>query len=144
MDSSTSQALPAGAVARQRIACIEHTGRFLLASLFLLAGINKLLNFTPTLLRMQETGIPLSEIALPLTIALELIGGALLAWGRWGAWQAAAALALFTLATNALFHRFWQMPAETAPLELSLFFKNVAIAGALIMVSAQTWQRNRL
>lgn len=144
MDSSTSQPLPASLASRQCISWFEHAGRFLLASLFLLAGINKLINYMPTLVRMQETGIPLSELALPLTIALELGGGALLAWGRWGAWQAASALALFTLATNALFHRFWQTPAATAQLELSLFFKNVAIAGALIMVSAQTWQRSRL
>jgi putative oxidoreductase len=130
-------------IARIWAARLEHTGRFLLASLFILAGINKIMNFAPTLLRMHEAGMPMSEVLLPITIALELGGGALLAWGRWGAASAALALAIFTLATNAVFHRFWHMPAATAQLELSLFFKNVAITGALLMLSAQLWQRNR-
>jgi len=61
--------------------------------------------------------------------------GLALALGTRFAWVAAVMLALFTLATNALFHRFWELSGEIATLELSLFFKNVAIAGGLLALA---------
>jgi putative oxidoreductase len=44
-------------------------------------------------------------------------------------------LGLFTFATN-IFHPFWAVSGEMAALQLSLFFKNVAIGGALLMTFA--------
>lgn len=112
------------------------SGRAGLASLFLLGGLNKVLTFTETEARMAEAGLQPAALLLPATIALELIGSACVIYGRRPAVFAAAALAAFTLATNLWFHRFWELSGEIAALELSLFFKNVAIAGALIFVSA--------
>ena len=111
-------------------------GRIGLASLFLLGGINKILTFDTTLARMAEAGLHPAALLLPCVIAMELIGGALVAYGRWAASLAALALALFTLATNVYFHDFWNMQGDLAALELSLFFKNVAIAGALLFYAA--------
>jgi len=50
---------------------------------------------------------------------------------------AALILAGFTLATNFFFHDFWTMDGNVRELELSLFFKNIAIAGALLFVATQ-------
>lgn len=50
---------------------------------------------------------------------------------------------MFTLATNAVFYRFWEFSEPIASLEVSLFFKNVAIAGALIFVAATEDERAR-
>lgn len=111
-------------------------GRAGLASLFLLGGLNKILTFGETEARMIEVGLQPAALLLPATIALELIGGACVIYGRRPAVFAAAALAIFALATNLWFHRFWELSGEIAALELSLFFKNVAIAGALVFVSA--------
>lgn len=111
-------------------------GRIGFASLFLLGGLNKILNYEATLTSMAAVGLQPAGLLLPLAIALEVVGGALVALGRTGASLAAIALAIFTLATNIYFHDFWNMDGETAGLELSLFFKNVSIAGALLFYAA--------
>lgn len=111
-------------------------GRWTLASLFILGGINKMMAFSETALRMEGVGIAPAIILLPMTIALEVGGGVLPASGSRFASFAGFALAAFTLATNLFFHRFWSVDAALAPVELSLFFKNVAIIGGLLFVSA--------
>jgi putative oxidoreductase len=115
-------------------------GRAALASLFVLGGINKLLTWNEVSARMASVGLEPVALLLPATVLLELGGGLLLAAGvrKWqaAAW-AAVALSAFTLVTNAVFHRFWEMAPPVRALELSLFFKNVAIAGALWMFAAQ-------
>jgi putative oxidoreductase len=116
-------------------------GRMLLASLFILGGINKLLNFEPTLARMTQVGLQPAALLLPLTIALELGGGLLVAYGKRWASLAALALTIFTLATNLIFHRFWEMAPPLRELELSLFFKNVSITGALLLITGLHWPR---
>lgn len=111
-------------------------GRGGLASLFVLGGANKIFTFAPTASRMEEVGLSPSALLLPATIALELVGGLMIALGlRWRQ-QAAIVLFTFTLATNVFFHRFWELSGAMAQLELSLFFKNVAIAGALLYFAA--------
>lgn len=117
----------------QRIALL---GRILLASLFMLGGINKIMNYGDTLASMTEAGMPWAALLLPLTIAFEIIGGGLVIAGRRFAALAAMLLAGFTILTNIVFHRFWEMSGEIAALELSLFFKNIAIAGGLLCLAA--------
>ena len=116
----------------------QNFGRSVLASLFLLGGTNKLVNFDPTRQSMEGVGLEPAGLLLPIVIALELIGGALVALGRWFVAPAALLLALFTLATNFVFHDFWNMADDRSAHELSLFFKNVSIFGALIFVAAVT------
>ncbi len=84
---------------------------------------------------MARVGLEPAGLLLPLVIGLEIVAGALIAIGRWYVSIAALALAGFTLATNVAFHDFWAMEGERAALELSLFFKNVSIAGALLYVA---------
>ena len=114
---------------------IYSVGRAVLGSFFVLAGINKIASYAATVEGMEAVGLP--GILLPLVIALEIAGGLVVAVGRparllpW----AAIALAGFTVLTNWFYHDFWAQPEELAQLELSLFFKNLAIAGALLMVA---------
>ena len=115
-------------------------GTVAVASLFLLGGVNKLFNWQTTFERMETAGLTPAAFLLPMTIALELAGGLALIYGRWPAVTAGALLAVFTLATNLFFHRFWEFDGRIAELELSLFFKNVAIAGALVVIAARHWE----
>jgi len=110
-------------------------GRIALASLFLLGGVNKVLNYSMTLKSMQDVGLEPAALLLPLVIALEVGGGIIIILGRRFVPLAALSLAVFTLATNFAFHDFWTMEGERAALELSLFFKNVSIAGALVFLA---------
>lgn len=111
-------------------------GRCVLASLFVLGGINKILNYAPTADAMTQAGLPLVDVLLPVTIVFELCCGLAVMIGRRFAVVSALLLAGFTLITNAVFHRFWTMPGDIAVMELSLFFKNVSIAGGLVFVAA--------
>ena len=127
-----------------------HLGRVLLASLFILGGFNKIMNYEATALTMNDMGFPLIPLVLPATILLELGGGLAVAVGR--SWAAISAFVLFgyTLVVNLVFHQFWGMQGEMAQLELSLFFKNISVAGGMLYLAAQTgsqsWKKqdNRL
>jgi putative oxidoreductase len=110
-----------------------HAGRTLLAVLFVLAGINKLMDPAGAAAMIAGAGLPLPSVAAIATGVFELGAGLVLLAGRRGAAWAALALALFTLATN-LFHPFWALSGEAAAMQLSMFFKNVAIAGGLFFV----------
>ncbi len=116
-------------------------GRLGLLSLFVLGGLNKLLNYSATLASMAAVGLPLAEWLLPLTILLELGGGIIVAVGhrRWAA-PLALVLAGFTLLVNVVYHNFWGFEDPLRQqLELSLFFKNVAIAGGLVFLAASIY-----
>jgi putative oxidoreductase len=106
-------------------------GRVLVAALFILAGIAKIIGPQPFLDHMAAHHIP--GVLLPAVIALELGAGLALLAG----WQlpfAAAALALFCLATAFGFHLDFADKAER-----TLFFKDLAIAGALMVIAAGAW-----
>ncbi|MEM9839957.1 MAG: DoxX family protein [Pseudomonadota bacterium] len=112
------------------------SGRIALASLFILGALNKVFSFTETTERMVTAGLPLASVLLPAVIALEMIGGLIIASGLRIASWAGLILAVYTLAVNAVFHRFWEMQEPIRALELSLFFKNISIAGGLLVVAA--------
>jgi len=116
---------------------VNALGRCALASLFLLGGVNKIMNFEAVTVRMEAVGLMPSSILLPIIIALELGAGLLIATAGPAYRIAALILAGFTLATNFFFHDFWTMDGNVRELELSLFFKNIAIAGALLFVATQ-------
>lgn len=118
-----------------------HIGRVLLASLFVLSGINKVINYSVTADAMLMVGLSPIWLTLPVTISLEPGGDLLLATSKRFSAPAARCLALFTLTTNLFFHRFWELNGDLATTELSLFFQNVAIAGGLLFVAAKLQQR---
>jgi putative oxidoreductase len=125
------------------LSALQHAGRIGLAAFFMLAGLNKVLSPADTQAIIASAGlVPVLPIYLG-TIAFELGAGLTLALGRRWAAFSAILLALFCLATNLLFHRFWQIDGPMAQAELSMFFKNVAIAAALIYVAATERVRHR-
>jgi putative oxidoreductase len=108
-------------------------GRILLAVLYLNTAISWIPNM-PTA-AAAGVGVPLPEIAVPLAFAFMVAGGLSLVLGfymRWGA----LALALFTFLALAFFHRYWEKPAAAAGGDKVHFFKDLALVGALLFMSA--------
>lgn len=105
-------------------------GRLLLAAIFVLSGYSKLADPAATIGYIQSVGLPVPQIGVAVAIAVELIGGALLAIG-YRTRLAAAALAVFTLVTAVFFHS-----ALADQNQFIHFFKNVAITGGLLQVIA--------
>lgn len=107
-------------------------GRLLLAMLFVLAGIAKLTGPQPFLAHMAQHRVP--AFVLPVVAVFELGAGLAVLIG-WQLPVAAGALALFCLATAFIFHFNLSEKAER-----TLFFKDMALAGALIVIAAGTLQ----
>ncbi len=105
-------------------------GRLLLAALFILAGFNKATSMEGTVGYIASVGLPLPEVVYFGTVALEVIGGLMLAVG-FKARSAAAALGVFTVLTAVIFHNDFSQQ-----IEMTLFLKNLAIAGGMFAVAA--------
>ncbi len=112
--------------------------RLLMAVLFLVAGLRKAANYAVMLGYFGSLGMPFPAIVLPVTLVVEIGGGLALVAG-WKPRWIAPVLALFTLATALMAHQFWSAPAQMVDIQLYNFFKNIAIAGGLLLVAA--WPR---
>ena len=104
-------------------------GRILLALIFIVAGITKLVNLGATQTFLEQTTTLPTGIALPVGI-FEVVFGMFLAIGFMTR-VSSILLCGFTLATIFFFHNAL---ADHAQLQVAL--KNLAIAGGLLMVFA--------
>jgi putative oxidoreductase len=112
--------------------------RILLAAIFLISGVRKVMAFPIVAGMMSGKGFPFPEVFLAATIALEIVGGIMLVL-NWNAKYAAWALAAFTLAAGSIFHGFWHVWTLPPPVfnnEFNHFLKNIAIVGGLLLVAA--------
>jgi putative oxidoreductase len=105
-------------------------GRLLLATLFLLSGINKVTQPGPTMAYIAATGLPLAPLILAGSALIEIGGGIALALG-YRTRLAGAVLAAFTLLAAAIFHSNFADQNQFIH-----FFKDVAITGGLLQVVA--------
>jgi putative oxidoreductase len=111
--------------------------RVLIASLFLVAGLRKVMNWTATMAVFSKLGVPLVEVVLPLVVLLELAGGLMLVFG-WRIRWVAYALAAFTLVAGVIGHAFWTADAAQFGNQLNHFLKNVAVCGGLVCLASLT------
>ena len=110
-------------------------GRILLAAIFIQTGFQKITDFAGTFAFTASAGLPLPEVAVALAIAIELGGGLLLLVG-YRARLAALAIAVFCLVAAFVFHRYWSLPADKQLLDYVFFWKDLAIAGGMLVVFA--------
>ena len=111
-------------------------GRVLFVVLFLPAGISKLTGFSGTVGYIASVGLPAPALGAVLALVVE-IGGSLALLAGFGTRIAALVLALFTLGASIFFHAYWSVPADQAFVTQLLFFKNIAVAGGLLVLAAQ-------
>ncbi|BEP64435.1 DoxX family protein (plasmid) [Variovorax sp. V213] len=105
-------------------------GRLLMAAIFLISGVGKLMAPGGTIGYIASVGIPLPELAYAGALAMELGGALLLVVGYRTRWVAAA-LALFSVVSAVIFHN-----ALGDQNQLFHFLKNLAMAGGLLQVVA--------
>ncbi|NVE94210.1 DoxX family protein [Altererythrobacter lutimaris] len=104
--------------------------RLLLATLFILAGVNKIGGMEGTVGYIASVGLPFPELVYFGTVALEIGAGLLLAIG-FKARYAAGALGIFSLLTAIIFHNDFAQQSEVTAL-----LKNFAIGGGMLAVAA--------
>lgn len=101
--------------------------RVLLAHIFILAGMNKIMGYAGIQGYMESMGVP--GMLLPLVILVEVGAGlsVLLGWQvRWAAY----ALAGFSIVSAVIFHS--NLGDQT---QMIMFMKNFAIAGGLLLLA---------
>lgn len=101
--------------------------RVLLAHIFVLAGVNKIMGYAGTQGYMEAMGVP--GMLLPLVIILELGGGLALIAG-WQTKWIAYALAGFSVVSAVIFHN--NLGDQT---HMIMFMKNFAMAGGLLLLA---------
>src|SRR5437773_302839 len=133
--SSVAPAAPGIAAMPAYHPAVTLIARLLMAALFIIFGIRKVLAFGFYAGYFTKLGFPAPEVMVVLAIIVELIGGVLFAIGwktRWMAW----ALAVFTLIATFMAHRYWEFDAAQYAAQMINFWKNITIIGGLMMVAA--------
>ena len=130
--ASTYAAPASTAAAQDTLALI---GRVLLALLFIPAGYSKLTGFAGAAGYIASAGLPLPQLGAAIAIVVELGLGIMLLVG-FKSRLAAIVIAVFTVAAAIFFHNYWAMPAEKAYVNQLMFFKNLSIAGGLLLIAA--------
>ena len=110
-------------------------GRILLALIFLVAGVRKLMAVAGSAGYFAKLGFPMPEVMVWVSIVIEIGGAALLIAG-WNTRRVAWLMILFVAIATAMAHRFWQFDAAQYANQLNHFLKNVAMIGGLLYVAA--------
>ena len=112
------------------------TGRVLLGLYFLIPGVRKIVGFEGTAQYMATHGVPFVSVLLPITIMLQVGGGAALLAG-WQTRAVALMLAGMTLVINVFMHDFWNVyEGLSQQHEAQNFIKNLAIMAGLLTLAA--------
>lgn len=101
--------------------------RVLLAHIFVMAGMNKIVGYAGTQGYMESMGVP--GMLLPLVILVEVGAGLAIIIG-WQTRLAAFALAGFTVLSALIFHN-----NLGEQMQMIMFMKNLAIAGGLLLLA---------
>ena len=110
-------------------------GRALLGTYFLLPGIMKVTGYGDSLDYMTSKHVPLADVLLPITIALQIGLGLALIFGKM---VRIGALTLFglTIIINIYMHNFWALQGDPSYAhELQNFVKNLGIAAGLLVLA---------
>ena len=110
-------------------------GRIFLASIFLMSGVGKIGGFAGTAGYMVSKGIPMAEVLLAITVAIE-IGAALMLILGWKAKIGAALLFAWMIPVTFLFHNFWAVPPADQQMQTIMFMKNLGLMGGMLYIMA--------
>lgn len=130
-------------------------GRALLSIIFILSATHKIFFWQETmqfftqaltdwlalsvgsefLQHFLEWGLANATLLLGVAAIFELVGGLMVFLGLWTR-LGALLLFLFMIPTTLVFHHFWQLQGPDRMLQMTMFMKNVSIAGGLLIVMA--------
>jgi putative oxidoreductase len=107
--------------------------RIMLMILFIIFGWMKLTGFSDTVEYMATTGAPVPMLSAIIAIAMEFFIGIAVVIGFYTR-PLAAIFALYTLATGVIGHHYWTMTGDQQYVNMINFYKNVSIAGGLLLL----------
>jgi putative oxidoreductase len=111
-------------------------GRILVALIFVWFGYLKLTNWDGSIQYFTKWGFAWAPtLGATLAVIFELGGGILLVIG-WKTRWVAAALFVYLIAATLIVHTYWTYDAAQRFNQMSHFYKNVAIMGAMFFLAA--------
>jgi putative oxidoreductase len=111
-------------------------GRVLFGGFFAFSGLNHFLQLGFMAGYAQMKGVPAPAFAVALTGALLLAGGLSMLFGAWPR-LGIALIVVFLFPTTVIMHDFWSVPDPMQQMvEMTSFMKNMALAGAALMMLA--------
>ena len=112
-------------------------GRSLLGLYFLGPGVAKIFNYSSYAVVMEENQVPLTLIALPVVILIQVIGGIMLILNL-NVKVSALALFITTIVINIYIHDFWtHADGIKKAHETQNFVKNIAICAGLLVLASR-------
>jgi putative oxidoreductase len=105
-------------------------GRLLLSVIFILSGVQKLMDFSGTVAFMGVEGLPVPALAAIVAVIVECVGGILLIIG-YQTRPTGMVMAVWCIATALVAHRDFGNPDQ-----MIHFLKNVALAGGFLQLVA--------
>lgn len=106
----------------------------LLVSAYLIGGLAKLADWPAAVAEQAHFGMTPPAVWAALTIAVELIGAAIILLGR-AVWLGAALLGVFTLLAALVANDFWTMTGAARFHAANAFFEHLGLVGAFILAA---------
>jgi putative oxidoreductase len=134
MSSDTpAVAHPGSTTSTSHAAPIIFLGRLCFALVFLLGGPRHFLSETISFAASQ--GVPLANIAVPLSGAMAVIGAILIILG-YRAKLGASLIVLFLLGVTPMMHRFWAVSDPMMyRMQFAMFMKNLSMLGGALLIT---------
>ena len=109
--------------------------RLLMGGAFLIAGLRNIGAIAPLAGFIGSRGLPFPRLMAMAGVALEIIGGALVAIGPFALYGGLGLVAFCVLATL-IFHNFWDHQGAERVNHLNAVITNSALAGGFLLVAA--------
>lgn len=110
-------------------------GRICFSGMFIWGAFDRIMNWKGAMNHLKEKHIPYLDMALPTSVALQIIGSLLIFFGFHASLGALLLLIVMIPATYFL-HPFWKSKAADRMYQKHQFMKSVALIGALLMILA--------
>jgi len=107
--------------------------RLLLATLFLIFGWRKLMDYSGTVGQMVQLRVPMPVLAAAIAVFMELPVAFAVAVGVLVR-PSALLLLLYTLGTALIGHRYWEIAGADRVDSMDSFYKNLSIMGGFLLL----------
>jgi putative oxidoreductase len=110
-------------------------GRLLYSSIFIFSGFQHLLMTHSITAEVAKHGVPLAEVAVPVSGVIAVFGGVSILLGyyaRVGAWL----LVIFLVPVTLMLHNFWAVAdPKLAQTVQVMFMKNMSMLGSALLIA---------
>jgi len=114
---------------------VPFLARILICAIFVQGALGKIFGWSSQIAYMQSHGIGFTAPLLAAALVIESAGVICLLTG-FAARPAAAVMFAYLVVLSVLLHPFWSAPPSSAGMLQTHFFKNMGIAGGLLLLAA--------